>query len=301
MTSISNRLSRFLPVACAGLLAVCGGGGSPSKATPPSPASPSPSPSPPAATPQPATACSRIGLGTGSGKDCPHESPSFLPQLDQAIDRLIQQRPEIFSFDGGVVKVVSVGQYYVGLIDGLDALGLCADYDGEELQVKSSNAFNDQYDILTASQVVFRGTSSYRSTCYPAAFPTPMPPLPPTAGCPLPPSKEKACGRESETLLSSVEASIDQVQREHPEYFDFADVQPGSNWVRILNAQGYTQGVVDALTKKGLCARYDGEELAVKKENRYSEQFDIYSDSGGKAYARRGPGAYRVTCYPAAF
>ena len=40
-----------------------------------------------------------------------------------------------------------------------------------ELQVKNSNDFNDQYDIMISQGYVRRGAGSYRSTCSPAAFP----------------------------------------------------------------------------------------------------------------------------------
>ena len=44
-------------------------------------------------------------------------------------------------------------------------MGLCAAFDGEELQVKNSNDFNDQYDIELSTQHIRRGPSAYASTC----------------------------------------------------------------------------------------------------------------------------------------
>jgi hypothetical protein len=52
----------------------------------------------------------------------------------------------------------------------LEQRGFCALYDGEELAVKNTNQFNDQYDILTSSNHIRRDLGSYRSTCYPAWF-----------------------------------------------------------------------------------------------------------------------------------
>ena len=43
---------------------------------------------------------------------------------------------------------------------------------------------------------------------------------------------------------------------------------------------------------------YDGEELAVKTENGFNEQFDIFAGDG---FVRRGEGSYRSTCYPSTF
>ena len=53
------------------------------------------------------------------------------------------------------------------------------------------------------------------------------------------------------------------------------------------------------LTGMGYCARFDGEEIALKKgSNASSEQYDVnYQDR----YIRTGDGIYRASCYPAAF
>ncbi len=40
------------------------------------------------------------------------------------------------------------------------------------------------------------------------------------------------------------------------------------------------------------------EEIVVKKENRFSEHFDVFL---GEGFVRRGGGIYRSTCWPAAF
>ena len=64
-----------------------------------------------------------------------------------------------------------------------------------------------------------------------------------------------------------------------------------------MNADGYIKGVEAALTKKGLCSYYDGEELQVKGSNEQSEHFDIVLQS---MHIRRG-GTYESSCYPAAF
>jgi hypothetical protein len=280
-------------------MGACGGGDSP--VAPPS----SPTPAPIAsATPPPAqTSCQRIGVGTGTGRDCPSPGATFQTQVEAAIDQLISQQPQIFNLDEpggpGIYRIRSVGQYYVGLIQNLDRMGLCADFDGEELQVKSDNAFNDQFDVQTSNNFILRGPTMYKSTCLPAAFPSTLTPPPATAGCSLPGSREEACGRETATLLAPIEAAIDQVMRQHPEYFNPADTQPGTGFVKIVNPDAYFRDLTAAINAQGgVCAFYDGEEMAIKRENRYSEQYDLY---GGEGYARRGEGSYRVTCYPAAF
>jgi hypothetical protein len=61
---------------------------------------------------------------------------------------------------------------------------------------------------------------------------------------------------------------------------------------------GYLNGVIKQLNKQGVCALYDGEEMAVKSSNNFSEQWDILLASG---HIRRGAGAYRGVCRPAIF
>jgi hypothetical protein len=280
------------------LMGACGGD------SPVAPPSSSPTPAPIASSPPPAamTACQRIGIGTGTGRDCPTQGPTFQAQVEAAIDQLIREQPQVFNLDEpggpGIFQIRSVGQYYVGLIERLDRVGLCADFDGEELQVKSDNSFNDQYDVQTSNNFILRGPTMYKSTCLPAAFPSSVTAPPSVAGCSLPGSRDKACGRETATLLGPLEAAIDQVMREHPEYFNPGDTQPGTGFVKIVNPDAYFRDLTAAITRQGVCAFYDGEEMAIKRENRYSEQYDLY---GGEGYARRGEGSYRVTCYPAAF
>ncbi|HEX6737426.1 MAG TPA: hypothetical protein VF310_04035, partial [Vicinamibacteria bacterium] len=262
---------------------------------------PAPAPATPTPTPSPAaTSCSRLAPARGSG-DCSKEAESFLTQVDAAIDQLAREQPHVFDLGdaiaGGAYKVRSVGQYYVGIIDNLEKMGLCADFDGEELAVTNSSAFSDQYHIMTSDKYARRGANSYRATCHPAVLPTPKPNLPQTPGCTLAPSKEKACDRESSKFLNVVDGAIEQVAKDHPEYFDLND-RRNENWYRIVNGNGYISALEAELRKKGVCARFDGDEIAVKDDNKFSEQFDVYYQGG---YTRRGSGSYRTSCYPAAF
>src|SRR6185503_11470975 len=135
-------------------------------------ATPTPPPTP-LATPDTLFSCA-IGDGSASSS-CLRENPSFLNEVNTAIDQLVQQQPQIFDLgnalgDGGY-KVLSPGQYYVGVMRNLQHMGFCANFDGEEMQVKNTNEFSDQYHIMISSGYVRRGSSSYRATCYPAAFP----------------------------------------------------------------------------------------------------------------------------------
>jgi hypothetical protein len=290
----------FLPaaLAAAALVASCGDD---SPVTPPPPTTPTttqPAAPPPPSPSMPGDAsCSRLGMGT-LDTTCGRFSPSFMNELNAAIDQTINENPRIVENAGGGLLVRSPGQLYVGIIEKLDARGICATFDGEELQVKNSNAFNDQYHLITSAFLLRRGESSYRATCSPASFPTPAPPLVSTPNCPIAGSRSLTCTRETNQYLGHVEEALRIVEREHPEIFDFTRSAPGTNWPRVVNGEAYIRFVLEAITRLGYCAVYDGEELAIKRTNQFNEQYDIWS---GEGFSRRGEGSYRATCYPATF
>jgi hypothetical protein len=287
-------------VLAASTLSVCGKK-SPSENTPVP--TPPPTTAPPATQPTPVpTSCDRLGYVSPSNS-CSSDSPHYLPQLEKAMDRLVAEHPEIFKLSeasgSGQYRVVSTGRYYVGLIKNLEAQGLCAGFDGEELAIKESNSFNDQYHVMTSAFFMRRGQGSYRTTCAPAVFPTPPPPFPPNNGCPLPGSREVTCSRETAQYLADVDRAVVKVSQEQPHLLDVNNTAPGTgNWYAIRESDKFFDAMVQAMISFGYCARYDGEELVVKKTNEFNEQYDIFA---GEGYVRRGEGSYRSTCYPAAF
>jgi len=289
-------------IVASALLSTCGGGGSSPVTNTPVPPTTTLAPVPtPAPTPMPITFCA-LGDGPGNGVGCPCESPSFLSDVDKAIGQVIAEHPEYFDLDnqsgGGQYKVLSGGAYLVGVITNLQAAGFCAGFDGEEIQLKNSNAFNDQYHVLTSDNYIRRGLGSYRATCYPASFPKPSRPFPDNNGCSLPASLEISCSRDRSSYLADVDSAITELSQKHPEYFNLGDYSRGTDWFRVVSVDAYVKGMADALKSKGYCARWDGEELVAKKENRFSDHYDILT---GENYVRRGEGSYRASCYPAAF
>jgi hypothetical protein len=288
----------MLVAACALALGYCGGGGSPAgPAGPTAPPVTTPTPTP-APTPDPpiSASCARLPVGNPNAP-CRAENPQYLDVVYQAIRTL--QNEQSYIFDGDEVK--SVGAYYVGLIKVLDRQGLCAETDGEELGVTDGSGSNEQYDVLSATARVRLGPTSYRVTCRPSAIPlAPRGLGPQMAGCPLAPSHEVACGREpSGKYYNDVEAAIEQIKKERPELFNFNEWAQGTNWPEVKDHDGYNNGLVAILTQKGYCAKFDGEEIALKRgSNASSEQYDVnFQDK----YIRTGPGIYRASCYPAAF
>lgn len=304
---LSRNVALFAAVGAAVLLSSCGGGNStPTGSTPSgsgSAAAPTPTPTP-APTPRPA-----FGFACGApaspftGQACPRGNAHYFDEVNKAIDQLVAEQPGIFDRNdqrgAGGYRVLSIGAYITGVVTNMEKMGFCANYDGEELQVKSSNAFNDQYHILLSTGHVRRGEGMYRATCEPAAFPATAPVPGQVAGCPLPGSRELACGREpSSRYYNDVEWAIDEVIRTRPELFNLGNTQPGTNWPLALDGPAYHQALVTVLAQRGYCGRFDGFELAIKKVNDFNEQFDVQLSSG---HVRRGDGIYRSSCYPAAF
>jgi hypothetical protein len=288
--------------ACAGVLlalvalatlSVCGGGSSGSGAGPTVPVPPVATPTPaPTVEPPLSASCARMPAGDPKAS-CRLDAPTFLDDVNEAIDTLQGERPDIFDGD----RVLNVGAYYVGLIKILDRKGLCGGTEGEEFGVKNSNDYSDVFDVLTAKDMVRR---YYVGTCFPAVFPEASAALPPPpAGCSLPSSRLVACGRDGGgRYFDDVSGAIDRMLKEKPELFDFSDIQPGTDWPRAKDPLAYQNGVVNLLIQKGYCAIFDGEEITMKRTNEFSEHYDInYSDN----YVRTGSGIYRGSCYPAAF
>src|SRR5262245_38382180 len=151
----------------------------PSAPTPTPAATPTPNPAAtptPAPSSPPATASCSLGPGPGNGNDCPYEQPSFLREVEAALDAVVRENPSWFDLNdtrGGCTNcyfVKRADQYVNRVAQLITKNGICGHYDGEELAVKDSNSFNDQYDIFTSDGYIRRQFGSYRSTCHPAWF-----------------------------------------------------------------------------------------------------------------------------------
>ena len=109
-------------------------------------------------------------------ENCTMQTQTFLARVEAAIDEVIAQHPGYFNMSrtrGGCAncyQVVDPTGYTNAVARAVTKNGVCGYYDGEELAVKSSNNFNDQFDILTSDNFIRRQGGSYRSTCHPAWF-----------------------------------------------------------------------------------------------------------------------------------
>ena len=139
--------------------------------THPTPAA-SPEPSP---APEPTPAALGCGLPPGGPfQRCPYELPLFNFEINEAIAEVENELPELFDFDdwlGGLsYRVLDRERYHQEVVVRLEKMGFCAVWDGEEVGVKNSNDFNEQYQVMTSLGYVRWGGGAYRSTCFPAWF-----------------------------------------------------------------------------------------------------------------------------------
>jgi hypothetical protein len=141
---------------------------------------PTPTPAPEATpTPDPGSAppssssCS-LPASSPSNPSCGFDAAQFAGQVDAAQTTATQKHPEYFDFNSKICPncylVTNVSGYVTAVQKALAAQGLCAYYDGEELGVKDSNSFSEQYDILVADGHMRRLPGMYRGDCHPAVF-----------------------------------------------------------------------------------------------------------------------------------
>ncbi|HXB56002.1 MAG TPA: hypothetical protein VN461_14550 [Vicinamibacteria bacterium] len=156
-------------LALGSILAGCTGS-TPSKATP----APTPAPT---ATPAPAATPSAFvcPLGPSSNPDalvnpCPVLNPRLADLVGGAIDLTIAKHPELFNLHdlaGGNPRVLDRQKYHEAVAAAIDAAGGCVLIEKEELAVKNTNDFSEQWNIYTSVGFVRR---KYVTTCSPAWF-----------------------------------------------------------------------------------------------------------------------------------
>jgi len=144
--------------------------------TPP-PAAPAPNTPAPNNPAPPPTGGQSCPLPAGQfNENCSMQAQSFLARVEAAIDEVVRTDPQAFNLNrtrGGCsncYQMVDPTRYVTRVAQAITKNGVCGYYDGEELGVKNSNQFNDQFDILTSDLFIRRQGGSYRSTCRPAWF-----------------------------------------------------------------------------------------------------------------------------------
>ncbi|HXY38717.1 MAG TPA: hypothetical protein VEQ10_03560 [Vicinamibacteria bacterium] len=141
-------------------------------------------------------------------------------------------------------------------------------------------------------------------TVAPPTLPAPTPGTGAGGGgsCPLGKGNPEAdCLAGSPRLQPAVEAAIDALVQKRPELFNTSEENgAGTRQYRVLDGSAYLDGVIANLQSAGLCAErtIDGERVALKDVNAYSEEWDLIT---AKGFIRRGVHAYQTTCTPASF
>jgi hypothetical protein len=284
-------VSVLMLVGC-GWVVACGGSSPASNSGTPTPvavntATPVPTPTP---SPFPGEAgCNLPPSGPGLCQERTGNNGVFVEQVDDTVLAVQAAHPDYFHSDG---TLMDFGRFRVAVIAGLEARGLCAVVDGEEIAIKNDNSFSEQWHVEQSNGRLRIGPFAYRATCHPANFPVNPTAIPPRTDCSLPSSFAYACSRlDTPQFLDLVEATEDAVIAAHPELTDGQTVAQ-ENW------KPFYQAMIDDLRGKGYCAIFDGEELAIKNTNDFNEQYHPVLSS---TTLRRGPGQYRSTCSPAAF
>ena len=138
------------------------------------PVTPNPATSP---TPAPVTSPTPAAFSCPlppSHKDDPNACyvgrPTLGPQINSAIDTVIATRPELFNLQeviGGNPRVLDRDAYWKAVKTELEKQGVCTIIEKEELAVKITNAYNEQWNLYTSAGFVRR---KYVTTCEPSWF-----------------------------------------------------------------------------------------------------------------------------------
>jgi hypothetical protein len=160
--------------------------------------------------------------------------------------------------------------------------------------------------VVTAALAALGASACERShsamSPEPVTVPTPeaTPQLPAASlGCRLPPGNGDGnnCPYDVATFVEPIDKAVAQLQREHPDIFDLSDCYSELS-CRVLDRKRYIDGLLKNLRGMALCAVFDGEEIAIKNKNAFSDQYAVISSTD---YSRWGIGSYRATCRPASF
>ena len=234
-------------VAAALLTSSCGDGGSPSSSTPPSTLPMQPTPTPPP-TGDDSFHQASCPLGKGSiDADCGQGTTALLGDLEEAMNLLIQQRPQIFDLTEELAagtksyRVLDREAYMDGLVANLRRAGLCAERDPDDgqqqtIRVKNSSDFSEEFDVLLSSGFMRRGTGAYRTTCSPSSFPVERSADAPPIG--------SGCGRPYPPPLTRFNC---KVHLKSPEFFTLDSTPIVGPDVAYCAAVGFTDG-------RALCA-----------------------------------------------
>jgi len=100
--------------------------------------------------------------------NCPKLPAKLGEQMNTAIDQVLIKRPELFDFNdmaGGNPKVLDRQKYHEAVKLELEAQGVCTVIEKEEMAIKMTNEYNEQWNIWSSDGYVRR---KIVTTCIPA-------------------------------------------------------------------------------------------------------------------------------------
>ncbi len=168
--------------------------------------------------------------------------------------------------------------------------------------------------VAAAALTLSCGGGGSPSSSTPGTVPTPTPTAtPPPSGngaqtCALGKGDVNAQCSEDKSkapqLAEQLFAAMDRLVAKKPQLFNLNDANPpGSPNYKVVDKDGYLNGLVAELQSAGLCAQrnpddYLYQQLQVKDANSFSENYDVLTSKG---YVWHNTYAYLVTCTPASF
>jgi hypothetical protein len=112
--------------------------------------------------------CPQLPSSTHYG--CARIEPMFFETVQEAMEEVIVEKAHLFLDKDRLTEIGNGLEFYNTIVDKMRERGFCAWFDGEELAVKNTNEFNEQYHLLLSSGQVRRQGDSYRATCKPSSF-----------------------------------------------------------------------------------------------------------------------------------
>jgi hypothetical protein len=96
----------------------------------------------------------------------------YLAVVQSAVRGAIMAHPEWFDSSGSCSIILDVDAFLDAVVADIVAHGVCAIRDpnapGEEVTLKYSNAFTENFDIVASTGCARYGSAIYTSTCFPA-------------------------------------------------------------------------------------------------------------------------------------
>jgi hypothetical protein len=152
------------------VLAACGGGSSPAQPASLPAATQTPLPTP---VPLPLSVIPScfLPLSNPASATCTKPKAQFGAQVNAAIDRVINERPDLFDLNdpSGMPRVLKYDAYLTAVVAAVsETPGLCGRVDAEgEIGVKEDNGYNEQWIVWSSGSYVRR---YYVGACSPSTF-----------------------------------------------------------------------------------------------------------------------------------